>query len=324
MSFAIDPPNDKAIKAKKRLPLVLLVGPTAVGKTRFAIELAQRLDAEIISLDSRTFYRGMDIGTAKPSHEERMRVPHHLVDVVDPDETWSLAVVLYEVYRAINEVHQRNRLPLLVGGSGQYVRAILRGWQAPPVPPNLALRRELELWAQEIGKEALHARLYELDAEAAEKIDPRNLRRTIRALEVIFSTGKPFSQQRNRVEWPFRICVLGLTLPRAELFRRIDARIEEMLAQGWVEEVSHLLSKGYTPDLPSFSAIGYQEIAEHLQGKLTLDEARQLIQRKTRVFVRRQANWFKPSDPNIHWFVAQEDALSKMESFILHWMDQAE
>ncbi len=325
MSSTSEPSVQREIlHTHKRLLVVLIVGPTAVGKTSFAIELAKHLRGEIISMDSRTFYRGMDIGTAKPTPSERAQVPHHLVDVIDPDQTWPLAEVQREVQKLVIEIQGRNRLPLLVGGSGQYVRAFHQGWQTPPVAPNPQLRRELERWAQEIGKDGLHARLFTLDAQAARTIDFRNLRRTIRALEVIFSTGKPFSQQRALTASPFRTCIIGLTMPREELYRRIDQRIEAMFAQGWVEEVRRLLAKGYTCDLPSFSAIGYREVANYIQGKLTLEEAKQLIRRKTRTFVRRQANWFKPEDPDIHWFMMQPDTLAQVEAFLRAWLEQSE
>jgi len=286
----------------RRPPLVLIVGPTAVGKTEAALRLAERLDAEIVSVDSRLFYRGMDIGTAKPSLEERRRVVHHLVDVAEPDENWSLAVFQERALQAIAAVHARSRLPLLVGGTGQYVRAVTQGWQPPSVPPNERLRLALERWAQEIGAQGLYARLQVIDPLAAEKIDPRNQRRTVRALEVVLTTGRLFSEQRGSGPSPYRLLTLGLIRPRAELYARIDRRIDALLAAGLVDEVRRRLDQGYTAELPSMSAIGYHEIVAFLQGKITLEEAVAEIRRDTRVYVRRQANWFKLSDPEIHWF----------------------
>lgn len=298
------------------LPLVVILGPTAVGKTGAAIELALRLDGEVVSADSRLFYRGMDIGTAKPALEERAGVPHHLVDVSDPEQTWSLAVFQEQARRAISEIHQRGKLPFLVGGTGQYVRAVVHGWKPPQVEPDPRLRAALEAWAARIGPAGLHARLARLDPDAAQSIDYRNLRRTVRALEVIFSTGRLFSSQRVSEPASYRLLQLGLTLPRPELYERIDARIEAMLEQGLVEEVQELLQDGYSPELPSFSAIGYREISAYIQGEISLEEARELMKRNTRAFVRRQANWFKLSDPQIHWFQPGPEALEAMERLI--------
>lgn len=285
-----------------RPPLVVLVGPTAAGKTALSILLAQRLGGEVISADSRLFYRGMNIGTAKPTLAERQGVPHHLIDVADPDETWSLARFQQAARKAVAGIHARGRLPLLVGGTGQYVRAVVSGWELPAVAPDFRLRDALERWAAAIGPDGLHARLQVLDPDAAAAIDPRNLRRTVRALEVILSTGRLFSTQRQTGPSPYRTLLIGLARPRPALYARIDARVDVMLAAGLVDEVRGLLAQGFPPDLPAFSAIGYREVIGFLQGKTTLDETVILIKRQTRVFVRRQANWFKPDDPAIRWF----------------------
>jgi tRNA dimethylallyltransferase len=292
--------------------LIVVVGPTAVGKTETAIALAHRLAGEIVSADSRLFYRGMDIGTAKPNPRERQLVPHHLVDVADPDETWSLAVYQSEAQKAITEITQRGRIPFLVGGTGQYVRAVTHGWQPPEVHPDPRLRDALMEWAGEIGGLGLYERLATLDPQAAERIDPRNVRRTVRALEVIFQTGKKFSEQSRSQAPLYRTLILGLIRPRTELYARIDARIDQMLLEGLVGEVEGLLAKGYAPTLPALSAIGYREIVAYLQGKMTLEEAVTLIKRATRIFVRRQANWFKLDDPSIHWFNANDPVVDEM------------
>ena len=302
-------------------PLIVLLGPTAAGKTEISIRLAERLGGEIVSADSRQFYRGMDAGTAKPTLAERARVPHHLIDVADPDETWSLVLFQQEARRAIHDIHARGRLPFLVGGTGQYIRAVTEGWQAPAAQPDPRLRGVLEAWAAQIGPLGLHERLAQLDPQAGEQIDPRNLRRTVRALEVILSTGRPFSAQRQRGDTPYRLQTLGLTRPRPELYARIDARIEAMFAAGWVDEVRGLLAQGYAPALPSLSAIGYPQVIGYLQGKLTLAETVMLIKRLTRQFVRRQANWFKESDPRIHWFTAGEGTLEAMEAAVRAWRE---
>jgi tRNA dimethylallyltransferase len=298
------------------LPLIVIVGPTAVGKTELSIRLAERLDGEIVSADSRLFYRGMDIGTAKPTAAERARVPHHLIDVADPDETWSLPVFQKAAAEAITEIHRRGRLPFLVGGTGQYVHAVTHAWTPPPVVPDPGLRAVLEKLNRLNGCEWLHTRLRLIDPVSAANIDPRNARRTIRALEVIFSTGKPASEQRGQGKSPYHLLTIGLIRPRPELYARIDARIEAMFAAGFLDEVRSLLEKGYSPDLPTMSAIGYRECIEVIQGRLEIGEAIRRMKRSTRVFVRRQANWFKIDDPTIRWFEAGHTSRDEIVSFI--------
>jgi tRNA dimethylallyltransferase len=297
-------------------PLILVVGPTAVGKTEIAIQLAERLNGEIVSADSRLFYRGMNIGTAKPTREEQARVPHHLIDIVNPDEILSLAVFQQKAREAIVDIHTRNKLPFLVGGTGQYVRAVTEGWSPPEVKPDERLRGELEGMKDERGIYWLYEKLKDLDPVAAQKIDPRNYRRTIRALEVIMTTGRRFSDQRGQSESPYHLITIGLTRPRAELYERIDQRIDEMFANGFVEEVRQLLAKGYSPALPTMSAIGYRECVRVVNGELNEEQAKVEIRRATRVFVRRQANWFKESDPNIKWFRVETGATEAIQEYI--------
>lgn len=299
-----------------KFPLILIVGPTAVGKTEMAIRLAERLNGEIVSADSRLFYRGMDIGTAKPTPEERARVPHHLIDIADPDEILSLAVFQQMAHRAIAEIHTRNKLPFLVGGTGQYVRAVTQGWSPPPVEPDERLRARLEGEKDEKGIYWLHDKLRELDPESADRIDARNYRRTIRALEVILTTGRKFSEQRGQGDSPYVLVTLGLIRPRAELYERVDKRIDQMFAQGFLGEVKALLDRGYSPSLPTMSAIGYRECVRVLQDELPLEQAKAEIRRSTRIYVRRQANWFKEQDPEIKWFKVEEQVVDQMESFI--------
>lgn len=297
-------------------PLVVLIGPTAVGKSEIAIQLAERLDGEIVSADSRLFYRGMDIGTAKPTPQQRARVPHHLIDVAEPDEVWSLALFQRAAQQAIATIHARERLPLLVGGTGQYVRAVIEGWELPEQKPSPALRHVLEDWAADIGPFELHRRLARLDEPAAAGIQPQNVRRTIRALEVILMTGRRFSEQRRRRLSPYHLKIIGLKRPRAELYARIDQRVDAMLAAGLLDEVRRLLERGYSPQLPTLSAIGYAEMAAVLQGKMTLEEAAAQMKRATRQFVRRQANWFKESDARIRWFEVTPWIVSELENWI--------
>jgi len=297
-------------------PLVVIVGPTAVGKSRIAIELARLLNGEIVSADSRLFYRGMDIGTAKPSNEDRKQITHHLIDIAEPDEIISLRIFQSKAQEFINKVINNYKLPILVGGTGQYIHAVTEGWIIPPQKPNEKLRTLLYDWADEIGTEGIHQKLVLLDPVAAEKIDPRNERRTIRALEVILGTGKLFSHQRSKAGTKYDLKMIGLFLPREMLYQRIDERINQMISDGLIEEVKNLLSKGYSPDLPSMSAIGYHEISDYLQNKITYEDAIMLMKRRTRQFVRRQANWFKFNDPHIHWFFVSERIVEEITKFI--------
>jgi tRNA dimethylallyltransferase len=297
-------------------PLILIVGPTAVGKTELAIQLAERLNGEIISADSRLFYRGMDIGTAKPSRQEMARVPHHLIDIANPDEILSLAVFQQKAREAITDIHIRNKLPFLVGGTGQYVRAVTQGWSPPEVEPDEKLRAKLEKEKEENGIYWLHDKLKGLDPVAADKIDARNYRRTIRALEVIQTTGKKFSEQRGQGDSPYQLITIGLSRPRTELYERVDQRIDVMFESGFIDEVRDLLAKSYSPSLPTLSAIGYRECVRVIQGELTEEQAKAEIRRATRVFVRRQANWFKETDPEIKWFEVDDGVVDQMESFI--------
>ncbi len=297
-------------------PLVVIVGPTGVGKTALSIELAKRLDGEIISADLRLFYRGMDIGTAKPAMSERQNIPHHLIDVADPDDTWSLAVFQAAAMTAIRTIHLKNKLPIMVGGTGQFVRAVIEGWTIPLQEPDLHMRNALTKWAEQIGGLGLHTRLAVIDPVAASIVDPRNVRRTIRALEVCLMTGRRFSEQRQKMTSPYSVLTLGLMRNRKDLYTRIDARIDSMVANGLVEEIDQLLKRGYSRTLPSFSAIGYKEIAEYLSGECSFEDAIILIKRKTRQFVRRQANWFRETDANIKWFTVENDTVDQMEQVV--------
>lgn len=294
--------------------VIMVVGPTAVGKTDLAIRLAKEIDAEIISADSRLFYRGMDIGTAKPTKAQQELMQHYLVDVADPNEVWSLSMFQSECNRLIEEIIQRGKKPMLVGGTGQYFRALIEGWEIPALEPDHSVRNELEKIGNEIGAEALYKKLEIVDPEAATKIDPQNLRRTVRALEVILLTGEKFSAQRRKSEPQYRFWVIGLNRPRPELYERIDERIELMFKDGLVEETQKLLQNGIAVDNPNMSAIGYREVVQYIRGEISLGEAQMLMKRKTREFVRRQANWFKLDDPNIHWYTMEDDVEEKILS----------
>ena len=290
-------------------PLLVLLGPTGVGKTRLAIELALRLDGEIIGADSRQVYRHMDIGTAKPTPRQRAQVPHHLVDFVSPDYNLSLAEYQDMANRAIAGCHARGKLPMLVGGTGQYISAVEEGWSIPRVPPDADLRAELEDFAERHGSAALHHRLRQVDSAAAESIHPNNIRRVIRALEVQALTGEPISQLQVKRPPPWRIYRLGLQLPREVLYPRVDARVERMVADGFVDEVARLLDMGYDRKLPSMSGLGYRELAAHLLDGAALDEAIERAKFQTHDFIRRQDVWFRGHDNGIVWHnAAQADS----------------
>jgi tRNA dimethylallyltransferase len=283
-------------------PLIAIVGATAVGKTATAIRLCREFHGEIISADSRQIYHGLDIGTAKPTSQERAVAVHHLIDVVDPDQVLGLAEYQALAYAAINDVLGRKRVPFLVGGTGQWVRAVTEGWGVPRVPPDYALRAELEAEANRVGPRALHARLASVDPDAAAKIDYRNVRRVIRALEVYLKTGIPISQHQRAQSPPYRMLQIGLTMPREMLYARADARVERMLADGLLAEVRMLVDQRYHLGLPAMSGLGYRQMGQHLAGELSLDEAVRLIKKETRRFIRQQYNWFRLDDPAIHWF----------------------
>jgi tRNA dimethylallyltransferase len=300
--------------------LIVIVGPTAVGKTRLALRLAEEFNGEIVSADSRQVYRGMDIGTAKPTLEERRRVPHHLIDIITPDETFTLAQYQELAYQAIDDVLARGRVPFLVGGTGQYVRAVVEGWGIPKVPPNEELRAELYRQAEIEGQWALHARLREVDPVAAQRIDPRNVRRVVRALEVYLETGQPISELQRKKPPPYRILQIGLTMERQELYRRIDERVDRMIEEGLVEEVRGLVERGYGYELPSMSGLGYQQLGMYLRGLVSLEEAIQLIKRHTRRFVRHQYNWFRLDDEGIRWFDVLRDPYGEIRELVASFL----
>ena len=292
--------------------LIAIVGPTAAGKTEVSLKLAQQVNGEIINADSRQVYRHMDIGTAKPIAAERTQVPHHLFDFIDPDEDFSLALYQDKANEAIIDIHNRGKVPVLVGGSGQYVWAILEGWSVPEVPPSPEIREELESRAKAEGGDVLYWDLQEVDPEAANQIDPRNIRRVIRALEVCRVTGKRFSELRIKTPPDFNTQIVGITAQRDELYRRIDERVDRMIERGFVEEVRGLLARGFPLSLPSMSSLGYQEIGRYLNGELDLPEASQQIKYTTHRFARRQYTWFRLNDERIRWFDLNEASLSEV------------
>ena len=288
-----------------RPPLLAVVGATAVGKTGAAIRLARDLGGEVVSADSRYLYRGMDIGTATPSEAEMAGVPHHLISFLEPDEPYSLALYQRDAYRAIDAVMARGRVPILAGGTPLYVRAVLEGWRIPEVPPDPALRAALEERAQVEGPGALHRELSRVDAAAAARIPASNVRRVIRALEIYQQSGRPMTELEGRAPPPYRTLLLGLRLPREELYRRIDGRVEEQLAGGLVDEVRRLLEQGISPVAPAMSSIGYPEIVAYLEGRLSLPEAAAAIRHHTHRYARHQLTWLRRM-AGVRWFEASE------------------
>ncbi len=282
--------------------LVAIVGPTATGKSQQALRLAQDFNGEIVSADSRQVYCHMDIGTAKPGRQELSLVPHHLINLVNPDKDFSLAQYQQLAYRAIDDIQQRNKLALLVGGSGLYVWAVLEGWGIPQVPPDPEFRRSLEEKVARGEINELYQGLIEVDPVAAQKIDRRNIRRVIRALEVYRYAETPFSQLQHKQAPPFNALIIGLTADRAELYSSIDSRVDKMIEQGLVEEVRRLVDMGYDFSLPAMSGIGYKQVGMFLKGELTLAAAIQQIKHETHRFVRHQYNWFRLKDNRIRWF----------------------
>jgi tRNA dimethylallyltransferase len=299
--------------------LVAIVGPTAIGKSQLAMKLAQACNGEIVNADSRQVYRLMDIATAKPSPQELSLVPHHLISIVNPDEDFSLAQYHRLSAEAINDIQRRNKLALLVGGSGQYVWSVVEGWVIPPAPPDLSFRHRLKERAAKEGEDELYQELLKVDPVAAKGISPHNLRRIIRALEVYRSTGVPFSQLKHKEKPALKVFIIGLTADREKLYRRIDLRVDDMIARGLVAEVEKLLRVGYNLGLPSMSGIGYKQIGLFLSGKLTLAAAIQQIKFETHRFVRHQYTWFRLKDSRIRWFDIASD---NMESGLVDLVTQ--
>ena len=302
--------------------ILVLVGPTAVGKTELSLRLAEELQAEIISADSMQVYRGMAIGTAKPSTEERSRVTHHLLDVVEPDETFNVADYINLAEKVLKDLQERKVTPLLTGGTGLYVDALLEGFLFPDTGADPMIRRELEAQAEK-DPLSLHRELEEVDPVSAGRLHPNDLRRIIRALEVYRRTGEPISvlqQKRDRGQRPYDPLYIGLVRDREELYSRVNQRVDQMLKEGLVAEVAALLER--YPDQPTaLQALGYKEIAHYLRGAVPLTEAVELLKRDTRRYAKRQLSWFK-RNKRIHWFNLTTMDESAVEKGILElWQD---
>jgi len=300
--------------------IVAIIGPTGIGKSSLAVCIAQKISGEIISADSRQLYRFMDIGTAKPMKEELLLVPHHLIDIINPDEEFSIAEYQQKCQAIIDDITARKNIPMLVGGSGQYVWAVLEGWIIPKVTPDMEYRKILEKKAVENGKDELYHELESIDPEAASRISRANVRRIIRALEIAKNySGSKSSITKKQI---YDALIIGLTTSRNELYRRIDLRVDSMIKAGLVDEVRGLVKKGYSLDLPSMSGIGYRQIGAFLKGEISMESAIQQIKFETHRFVRSQYNWFKLKDDRIKWFDIRENIEPCIISLIDDFMGQ--
>jgi tRNA dimethylallyltransferase len=303
--------------------LIAVVGPTAVGKSSLAMDIARKYGGEIINADSRQIYRYMDIGTAKPGRAERDKIFHHLLDIIDPNEQYSVALYQRSANSVISDIKERGKLPVMVGGSGQYIWSVIEGWQIPGVKPDLDFRAKMEKVAAEEGADALYSRLLSIDPEAAAKILPGNLRRVIRALEIYGQTGQKPSVLQTKRPVLYPVLIIGLTAERDKLYAMINDRTDSMMAAGFVEEVQKLLQMGYLADLPSMSSLGYRQIASYLSGEIELAEAVQKIKFETHRFARGQYAWFRLRDNRIKWFNVSDDIKGEIDYTIQTFLEAA-
>ncbi|MBQ5951790.1 MAG: tRNA (adenosine(37)-N6)-dimethylallyltransferase MiaA [Lachnospiraceae bacterium] len=287
--------------AKRRL--IVIAGPTAVGKTALSLSLAQRLGGEIVGADSMQVYRRMDIGTAKASKEERALVPHHLIDVAEPDEPFDVTRYQELARAALEEIYARGRVPILAGGTGFYIQAVTRDIDFNSDASDPVFREEMEAYAREHGQAALHAMLRERDPDAADAIPPGNVRRVVRALEFLKTTGRRISEhnvaERAR-ETPYDLTYLVLTRERSALYARIEERVDEMMEEGFLEETRALLESGIPGTAPSMQGLGYGDLQKYLRGECTLEHAVAEIKKNTRRYAKRQLSWFK-REPDAVW-----------------------
>ncbi len=293
-------------------PLIVITGLTATGKSALGVEVAKQLGGEIVSADSMLIYRYMNIGTAKPTLEERQGIPHYMIDLIDPDEKYSVALYQEQATKCLEVIIERRKIPLLVGGTGLYIRALTEHYNFPGTENNHELRQSLVRQAQKYGQEILHMRLTQIDPTTAARVHPHDLKRVIRALEVYYLTGKPFSYfQKRGQKSKYNLIMFGINMERQLLYRKIEERVDKMLRLGLVEEVQNLLNKGYDVGLTSMQALGYKEIIAYLKGKNTLTEAIYLLKRNTRHFAKRQLTWFK-GDKRILWLKVEQDNISEV------------
>ncbi len=287
--------------------LLVILGPTAVGKTELSIDIALRFKGEIISGDSMQVYKGMDIGTAKIKPEEMEGIPHYLIDQFSPDHYFSVAEFQELATRKITDINQKGHLPIIVGGTGLYIKSVTHNYQFPTVTSNESFRKELEEWVEKHGKEALHKRLENVDQETASRLHINDVKRVIRALEVFHASGKQLSEllKEQEINTPYQLLMIGLTMDRSKLYERINHRVDIMLNHGLIEEVENLLKQGYDERYIAMQGIGYKEIIHYLKGEIALEEAIHLIKQGTRRFAKRQLSWFR-NMPEIQWFDISE------------------
>lgn len=294
---------------ERKVPLIVIVGPTAVGKTFLAIQLAKRLNTEIISADSVQVYRYLDIGTAKPSLEEREGIPHHLIDIVDPDVNFTVYDYQRLARKCIHEVYSRGKIPILTGGTGLYIKAVLDEYVFSSVKVNMKIRKRLEEELKLKGKSFLYNFLKGVDPQAAARIHPNDARRIIRSLEFYYLTGEPISRQwelTQKRESPYRPLMFGLNMKRNLLYERIEKRIEQMIEKGLLDEVKDLLKRGYSSKLKSLQSLGYRHMIFYLEGKWNWEEAIHYFRKDTRNYAKRQLTWFR-ADNRIEWFELKPD-----------------
>ena len=283
----------------------VILGPTAVGKTDVAIRLAERWGGEIISADSSAVYRGLDIGSAKPTPDEQRRVRFHLIDVADPSEVFTAARFRELALQAMADIQARGKRVLIVGGTGLYLRVLLHGFSLAPPPADPEVRARWKAEVERVGAPALHARLQQIDPVAAARIHPNDAVRITRAFEVYEMTGVPISQWQQRAAAELPAIKIGLTMPREQLYARIDQRVDTMIAQGMLREVQTLLQNGYNPEQPALKGLGYRHLIRYIQGRVSWDEAVRLWKRDTRRFAKRQMTWFR-TEPGVHWVDASQ------------------
>jgi len=293
--------------------VLFIVGPTGSGKTTASIALAKKMEVEIINADSRQVYRQMDIGTAKPTNAEKSIVTHHLFDLIDPDEIFSLANYLDKAIVKINSILESGVLPVVVGGSGQYVWALAEGWTVPRVEPNASFRKKLETESEQRGNLYLHGLLKDVDPTSALTINPNNIRRIIRALEVFEFTGKTFSSLSGKASTSFDPYILGLWPGKEALLNNLDLRIDKMVEDGWVAEVKELLNSGYKIDDAGFTSAGYKDLAKYIEGTLGFEQALIYAKASHRALAKKQMTWFKLDDPRIAW----QNPTDSLHNFII-------
>lgn len=299
-----------------------VVGATATGKTALGIALATHFNGEVVNADSRLFYRGMDIGTAKPSPSERRDVPHHLVDILDPQASYSLSEFLKTATEAITDINLRGKIPVVVGGSGQYMWGLLEGWRVPEIAPNPALRAKLQNQLESEGIESLQDRLRETGARGIERVETLNPRRLIRAIERAVATGDAMGGASKSDSPPFDALVIGLKAPREVLHARVECRIDQMLDAGWQEEVRKLRQSGVNREMPSMSAIGYRQLFDFIENRESWEKVREAILIGNRRLIGAQHNWFKPSDARISWFdITVDDFVGDINRTVRHWLN---